>query len=685
MIVDSPLPTDLSARMEELRSLIRYHQHRYYVLDDPEISDTEFDVLFQELQQLEAEHPELRSDDSPTQRVGGYVSEKFEKVRHPTPMLSLGNAFSQEELFAWRERLRRLLPADDRAALRYVVEPKFDGLTVVLHYENGRFVLGATRGDGLFGENVTPNLRTVRVLPLQIPLDPKEGPAPTRLVARGEVYVEKQDFTRFNEAQLAQGVKSYANPRNFASGSLRQLDTTISAGRPLKVWLYQALIVEGEQIPTSHSGGLDLMRRLGLPVCPDVAFFDDAAFDDLAAYVTAFGERRHLLPYEVDGCVIKVDSLAMQERLGFTGKDPRWALAYKYAGVEAVTKLLDIVINVGRTGAVTPNAVLEPVNVTGVVVKAATLHNEDYVRDLDIRIGDQVVIKRAGEVIPKVLRPLPELRTGDERVWTMPATCPDCGQPLVRPPGEAATYCINNACPRQLVRSVEYFVSRGAMDVESFGIKQAELFVGKGYIHDLADVYHLPWDDIRTLEGYGEKRVENLQAGIEESKQRPVHRLLTALGIRFVGSVVAELITDRYPSLFELMDATQEDLNAIEGIGPRIAESVHEWFQLQPNRDLIAKFAAAGVRVAEERKAAPPPAALPFAGKTFVVTGTLPTLSREEAQEYIKARGGKVAGSVSSKTSYVVVGEAAGSKLTKAQELGIPTISEEELRALAEP
>ena len=447
--------------MEELRSLIRYHQHRYYVLDDPEISDQEFDVLFQELQRLEAEHPELRSNDSPTQRVGGYVSEKFEKVRHPAPMLSLGNAFSQEELYAWRERLRRLLPADDRVALRYVVEPKFDGLTVVLHYENGRFVLGATRGDGLNGENVTPNLRTVRVLPLQIPSDPKQGPAPTRLVARGEVYVEKADFTRFNEAQLAQGVKSYANPRNFASGSLRQLDTTISAGRPLKVWLYQALIVEGDPIPTSHSGGLELMLRLGLPVCPDVAMFDDVAFDDLAAYVTAFGERRHLLPYEVDGCVIKVDSLAMQERLGFTGKDPRWALAYKYAGVEAVTKLLDIVINVGRTGAVTPNAVLEPVNVTGVVVKAATLHNEDYVRDLDIRIGDQVVIKRAGEVIPKVLRPLPELRTGAEQVWTMPATCPDCGQPLVRPPGEAATYCINSACPRQLVRSVEYFVSAG--------------------------------------------------------------------------------------------------------------------------------------------------------------------------------------------------------------------------------
>jgi DNA ligase (NAD+) len=678
----SPLPTDLDARVEELRAAIRYHQHRYYVLDDPEISDQEFDVLFQELQRLEAEHPQLRTDDSPTQRVGGFVADKFEKVRHPAPMLSLGNAFSHEELYAWRDRLHRLLPAEERAALRYVVEPKFDGLTVVLHYENGRFVLGATRGDGLYGENVTANLRTVRVLPLQIPLNPTGAAAPVRLVARGEVYVEKEDFTRFNEAQTAQGVKSYANPRNFAAGSLRQLDTAVTAGRPLKVWVYQALIVEGDKAPDSHSAGLALMRELGLPVCPDVALFADAAFDELAAYVTAFGERRDLLPYEVDGCVIKVDALAMQERLGFTGKDPRWALAYKYAGVEAVTKLLDIVINVGRTGAVTPNAVLEPVNVTGVVVKAATLHNEDYVRDLDIRIGDQVVIKRAGEVIPKVLRPLPELRTGAERVWTMPATCPDCGQPLVRPPGEAATYCINSACPRQLVRAVEYFVSRGAMDVDSFGIKQAELFVGKGYIRNLADIYHLPWDEIRTLEGYGEKRVENLQAGIEASKQRPVHRLLTALGIRFVGSVVAELLTDRFPSLFDLMAATQEDLNAIEGIGPRIAESVHEWFQLEPNRNLIAKFAAAGVRVAEERKS-PPKNVLPLAGRTFVVTGTLPTFSREEAQEFIKVHGGKVAGSVSSKTSFVVVGEAAGSKLAKAQALGIPTVSEEELRAMA--
>ena len=513
---------------------------------------------------------------------------------------------------------------------------------------------------------------------------PSAAKAPTRLVVRGEAYVDKADFEEFNRRQQEAAGRIYANPRNFAAGSLRQLDSSISAMRPLKLWVYQILILEAENPPGTQSENLAYLKQLGLPVSPDVRRFTDEEFEDLMSYVADFGARRFDLPYEVDGLVIKVDGLALHNLLGYTGKDPRWALAYKYAGVEAVTKLLDIVINVGRTGAVTPNAVLEPVNVTGVVVKAATLHNEDYVRDLDIRIGDQVVIKRAGEVIPKVLRPLPELRTGAEQVWTMPATCPDCGQPLVRPPGEAATYCINSACPRQLVRSVEYFVSRGAMDVESFGIKQAELFVGKGYIHDLADIYHLPWDEIRTLEGYGEKRVENLQAGIEESKGRPVHRLLTALGIRFVGSVVAELITTHYPSLFDLMDASQEALNVIEGIGPRIAESVHEWFQLQPNRDLIARFAAAGVRVAEERKVVPPAAALPFIGKTFVVTGTLPTFSREEAQDYIKARGGKVAGSVSSKTSYVVVGEAAGSKLTKAQELGIPTITEEELRAMSE-
>lgn len=673
-----------AVRVEKLRDAVRYHQYRYYVLDDPTLSDREFDALFQELQALEAAHPELRTDDSPTVRVGGVVADRFEKVRHPTPMLSLGNAFGEEELRAWRDRVKRLLPQDDRARLAYVVEPKFDGLTVVLHYENGGFVLGATRGNGEVGENITANLRTVRRLPLRIPLDTNlDIPVPTRLVVRGEAYVDKADFEAFNHRQREVEARTFANPRNFAAGSLRQLDSGISAGRPVKLWVYQVLVLEGVPQPAAHSEALTYLAKLGLPVCPDYRRFTDEEFEELAAYVAEFGDRRHALPYEVDGLVIKVDALDMQTRLGYTGKDPRWALAYKYAGEEAVTQLLDIVINVGRTGAVTPNAVLAPIKIGGVVVAKATLHNEDYIRDLDIRIGDQVLVKRAGEVIPKVLRPLVDLRTGNEQPWQMPPVCPDCGQPLVRPEGEAATYCVNNACPAQLVRMIEHFVSRGAMDVEGFGIKQAELFVERGYIHDLADIYHLPWDEIRTLEGYGDKRVENLRAGVEASKSRPVARLLTGLGIRYVGAVIAELLTARYRSLDELMAATVDELTEIEGIGHRIAASVVDYFSLEPNRALIAKFAAVGVRTADEAMATPPSAHQSFAGMVFVVTGTLPTLSREDATRLIETHGGKVTGSVSGKTNYVVVGENAGSKLAKAQQLGVPILSEAELRELA--
>ncbi len=400
-------------------------------------------------------------------------------------------------------------------------------------------------------------------------------------------------------------------------------------------------------------------------------------FSPLATRVT-------ILPYEVDGVVIKVDSLAQHDLLGFTGKDPRWAIARKFAGEEAITRLTDIVVNVGRTGAITPNAVLEPVEIGGVIVSSATLHNEDYIADLDIRIGDQVVVKRAGEVIPKVIRPLTELRDGSEQPWTMPERCPVCGEPLVRPPGEVATYCINNACPAQLVRAVDYFVSRGAMDIEGFGFKQAELFVEQGYIKDLADVYNLPWDEILALDGYGEKRVENLRAGVEASKDRPVARLLVGLGIRFVGGGVADILMQRFASLDELMAATVEDLNEIDGIGPKIAESVVEWFSLEPNRALVQEFTEAGVRVAEQRIATEAPAEeLPFAGKVFVVTGTLPTMSRDDAKQFIQSFGGKVTGSVSGKTDYLVAGEKAGSKLTKAQELDVTILSEEQLRELA--
>lgn len=678
-------PPGLAEQVERLREAVRYHQHRYYQLDDPVISDQEFDALFQELQQLEEAHPELRRDDSPTVRVGGTVSERFEKTAHPAPMLSLGNAFSEAELRAWRDRIKRLLPLEDQARLAYTVEPKFDGLTVVLHYENGRFVLGATRGDGEIGENITPNLRTVRVLPLRIPAAPGGPAAPQRLVVRGEAYVEKADFEEFNRRQAEVEGRTFANPRNFAAGSLRQLDSGITATRPVKLWVYQALIVEGDTPgPETHSGALAQLAAWGLPVCPDLARFEDADFDGLVAYVTAFGARRHELPYEVDGVVIKVDALDLQGRLGFTGKDPRWALAYKFAGQEAVTRLLDIVINVGRTGAITPNAVLEPVQVGGVMVSKATLHNEDYVRDLDIRVGDQVLVKRAGDVIPKVVRPLVELRTGAERVWQMPATCPVCGQPLQRPEGEATTYCVNNACPAQLVRMVEHFVGRGAMDIEGFGIRQAELFVEKGFIRDLADIYHLPWETIRGMEGYGDKRVENLRAGVEASKQRPLARLLTGLGIRFVGGVVAELLAAAYPSLEALMAADEAALSAVDGIGPKIAASVVGYFALEPNRNLVRRLAAAGVRVADEAAATPKSTGeLLFAGLTFVVTGTLPTLSRDEAKRLIEINGGKVTGSVSGKTDFVVVGENPGSKLERAQQLGVRILDEAALRIMA--
>jgi DNA ligase (NAD+) len=675
---------DLHERVAHLREQVRYHQYRYYLLDDPEIGDAEFDALFRQLQDLEAAHPELRDPNSPTVRVGGLVSERFGRVEHPTPILSLANAFGEGDLRAWRERLLRLLPSEEQKRLAYVVEPKFDGLTVVLHFENGRFTLGATRGDGLVGEDITPNLRTVRELPLHIPLHDDAPRPPARLVVRGEAYVEVADFEAFNRRQEAEGERTYANPRNFAAGSLRLLDSGISARRPLKLWTYEILGYEdGDEPFTTHWETLDYLKRLGFRVSPEIQRFEDDNFEALVSYVVNWHDLRRRMPFELDGMVIKVDSLTQRERLGFTGKDPRWAVAYKSGGEEATTKLLDIVLRVGRTGTVNPNAVLAPVPIGGVIVSAATLHNEDYIRDLDIRVGDTVLVKRAGDVIPKVLRPLPELRDGSERVWQMPEFCPSCGEPVVRPPGEAATYCVNNGCPAQLVRRVEHFVARGAMDIRGFGIRQAELFIGQGYIHDLADIYRLPWDQIGELEGYGEKRTENLRVAIEESKTQPATCLLIGLGIRFVGEVVAEEIMGYFESIFDLMEANVDQLSAIEGIGPKIAESIVEFFGLETNRALVQKFADLGVRVTVDKKAQPVAAALPFAGLTFVITGTLPTLSRDEAKSFIEARGGKVVGSVSRNTDFLLAGEKAGSKLDKAQQLGVAILSEEELRRRA--
>ena len=698
------MPT-VAERLDTLRQAVRYHAYRYYVLDDPGISDAEYDALWRELVALEAEHPDLVTPDSPTQRVPGAAAERFAKVRHPAPILSLGNAFGPEDLIAWRDRFARLLPAEELSRVQYVVEPKIDGLTVVLHYEDGRFVLGATRGDGELGEDITANLRTVQAVPLRVPVD--DGPStmddrpprrrrtnvlaivycPSSAVAAGRprrgVRADRglPAFQRRRRPRREE--RTYANPRNFAAGSLRQLDARITAGRPIKLWVYQIVALEGAGIeaPATQWEALAYLRSLGFPVESRDRLFDD--FDALVSYCVAWGQsERRQLPYEADGLVIKISSFATQARLGFVGKDPRWAVAYKYPGEEAVTRLLDIKVNVGRTGTLNPMAVLDPVQVGGVTVSSATLHNEDYVRDNDIRIGDMVAVKRAGEVIPRVLRPLAELRTGDEHIWEMPKTCPVCGSEAVRVAGEAATCCVNSACPAQLVRGVEHFVSRGAMDIAGFGIKQAELFVELGYIADLADVYYLDAGKLLAQEGYGEKKVANLLEAIEASKARPPARLLVALGIQGVGEVVAEDLMTRYISLDALAAAPVEELQAIPGIGPILAQSICDWFAREPNRRLIAKLKAAGVTTAQakgETKAG----SQPLAGLTFVITGTLPTMSRDEAKDFIKAHGGKVIDSVSKNTSYLVAGEAAGSKLDKANQLAVPVIDEATLRQMA--
>ena len=672
-------------QVEYLRQDISQHQYRYYVLDDPEISDAEFDSLFRELQSLEEQYPELKDANSPTVRVGGGVAERFEKVQHKIPVLSLANAYGEEDLHRWRERLLRLLPEEEHARLGYVVEPKFDGLTVVLQFEDGRFGLGATRGDGEVGENITPNLRTVHQLPLKIPVSNDGGgdkePPPRRLIIRGEIYVEERDFQAFNQAQVEQGERTYANPRNFAAGSLRLLDSGISAERPLKLWTYQVFLEEGVEDPaSSHWDSLERLQTYGFPVCEESRRFGDDEWEELIRFVGSWHELRARLPYELDGMVVKVNLLSQQKQLGFTGKDPRWAVAFKTGGEEATTRLLDIGVKVGRTGAITPNATLAPVPIGGVTVQAATLHNADYIEELDIRIGDIVLVKRAGDVIPKVLRPLKELREGSEQPWKMPSMCPSCREVLVRPPDEVATYCVNNACPDQLVRKVEHFVSRGALDIVGMGTKQAELFVDEGYIQTLADIYRLPWERIEDIEGYGEKRIENLRRAVEDSKSRGPTRLLTALGIRFVGSVVAELVMAHFDTLYRLMDADLETLSEIEGVGPKIAEAIVSYFALEPNRTLVQSLAELGVDLTmPHRDREEEVEALPFSGKTFVITGTLPTLSRAKAKAHIEAGGGKVTVSVSANTDFLLAGERAGSKLNKAQQLGVQILSEQEL------
>jgi DNA ligase (NAD+) len=593
-------------------------------------------------------------------------------------MTSLGNAFDDADMRAWLARIGRLLPGDMSVAdMAFVVEPKFDGLAVALTYENGVLTRGATRGDGVEGEMVTANLRTVKNIPLRIPTLP-DGPAPpARIEVRGEAYMPIADFNEMNRRQAERGERLYANPRNAAAGAVRQLDSRITARRPLAFYAYAIGYIEGGESVRSQRQALDYAQRLGFPVNPDIRHSRD--FEEVLDFIHQWMEGRGGLPYEADGVVVKVDDFALQERLGVVGNAPRWAIAYKFPAREATTRLHKIEVNVGRTGVLTPYAVLEPVNVGGVIVRQATLHNFEDLARRDVREGDMVVLKRAGDVIPQVIKPILELRPPDARPYQLPERCPSCGEPVVKPEGEVAVYCVNAACPAQLVRRVEYFVSRGALDIAGFGIRIAEQLIQAGLIQDVGDIYSLKREQLLELEGFAAKKADNLLAGIQASKAQPLERVVTGLGIQGVGGVVARTLVAAFPSMEALAAAGVEDLQRVEGIGPHIAQSVADWFSRPRHRQVIDKLGRAGLRMRAEAAAQAPQ---PLVGLTFVITGTLPGMSRDDAQALIEAHGGKVTDSVSKKTDYLLLGESPGSKLAKAQALGTKIIGEEELRRL---
>lgn len=668
--------TTASRRLAGLREQIHLHNYRYHVLAAPTIGDAEYDRLMRELQDLEAAHPELVTPDSPTQRVGGEPAERFAKVRHPAAILSLANAFSPDEVRGWYERIAKL-DARVRGA-RLVVEPKLDGLTVVLHYREGAFVLGASRGDGEVGEDITANLKTIRALPLRIPLTGGRIPAPRQLVVRGEALIHKRAFAELNLRLAAAGEKTYVNARNTASGALRQLDPGLTASRPISLACYA--IIDGDgSLPRTQWETLQYLRDLGFPTAEGATLCAD--IDEAITACQAAGERRDSFPFEADGMVIKIDDLRLARDLGVVGKDPRGALAFKFPAHEVTTVLLDIGVNVGRTGVITPYASLEPVEVGGVTVRQATLHNFDFIRQRDIRIGDRVMIKRAGEVIPYVMGSLPEARRGGEKPYRLPGRCPSCGEKLEQVEGEVAVYCVNASCPAQLVRNLEHFASRGSMDVEGLGIKVAELLVEQGLVRDVADVYALSVKRLLELEGFAEKRAVNLVAAIEASKARPLATLLTALGIRGVGETMAADLARAFGDLEALSEASAEDLEQVEGVGPNTSAAVRDWFERPSNRKLLDKLRRAGVWPRAQAGAGTA-AAQTLAGLTFVITGTLAGMSRDEAKSLIQEHGGKVASTVSRKTNYLLAGESPGSKEDEARRLGVQEVDLAGLKAL---
>ncbi|GAB4399582.1 MAG: NAD-dependent DNA ligase LigA [Anaerolineales bacterium] len=668
----------LLSRYEDLKAQVNFHNYRYHVLDAPIISDLEYDRLLNELKKIEADHPDWITPDSPTQRAGAKPSEKFEKVRHPAPILSLANAFGADDARAWFERIKKL---DDRVEkAKFVVEPKIDGLSVVLHYRDGQFVQGATRGDGEVGEDITSNLRTVKAIPLRIPVSQSANLSiPKTLVVRGEAFIPIKDFEKLNRKLEEAGEKTYLNPRNTAAGSLRQLDPQLTASRPIKLLVYQIVHAEGGKVPTSQWEILEYLKSLGFPVTDISRRFND--LDSAIAYTETFEKGRDALPYEADGMVIKIDDLSLAADLGFVGKDPRGAIAFKFPAREVTTTLLGIDVEVGRTGVLTPRAQLEAVEIGGVVVRNATLHNFDYIEEKDIRIGDRVLVKRAGEVIPYVIGPVVDARSGKEKKYKPPSKCPACGQDVEHFEGEVAWYCVNAACPAQLVRNVEHFVSRGAMDIVGLGIKIVIQLIEAGLVKDVADLFTLKKDQLLKLEGFAEKKAENLLGAIEQAKGQSLNRLIAALGIHGVGEVMAGDLARTYGNLSALSQTTADELQQIEGVGPNIAESIVDWFARPANQKLLKKLKAAGVDPQMKKDEKKKEGA--FTGLTFVVTGTLPNFSRDDAKEFIESNGGKVTDSVSKKTSYLVLGENPGSKFEKAKSLGVKIIDEAELKKLA--
>ena len=665
----------LLQELSELRQKLNYHSYLYNTLDQPEISDLEYDQLFNRLKIIEGEHPELITPDSPTQKVGNQISEKFQKVNHPATILSLANGFGSQDALAWYERILKL---DSRVALAdFMLEPKLDGLTVVLHYNQGIFTLGATRGDGNVGEDITQNLRTIPSLPLRIPVLGNGSPAPDNIVFRGEVFITKADFLKLNQDLEIKGEKTYLNPRNTAAGSLRQLDPTITASRPLKLYLYQ-IVESSEPLPQTQSGILDYIASFGLPVNPLRWHADN--IHQAVEICEKEGLHRHDWAYDADGIVIKLNDLNLSNSLGFSGKDPRGALAYKYPGEEVETTLLDIQVNVGRTGVLTPLALLEPVSIGGVVVKQATLHNFDFIAEKDLRVGDRVLLKRAGEVIPYIVAALPGKRDGSQTAYVPPSHCPSCGSPVERIPGEVAWYCLNAACPAQLTRNVENFASRTAMDIAGLGEQIVAQLVQSGLVRSFPDLYLLSKEPLLTLDKFGEKKAENLLDAIQASKSQTLQRLLIALGIKGIGEVAARKLAQKYGSLDAISHAGLDDLQQIEGVGPNLAESVYEWFRLESNQQMLAQLKELGLNPTESTAVST--TKLPLAGLTFVVTGTLEGFSREGISDFILQNGGKVSGSVSSKTSYLVLGADPGSKYEKARQLGVPILSETQLREL---